>query len=169
MFTWQRPSKFSLSGMRWDPTWGTANPGSILTPSMKFITFDGSANINAMWEVDSGGLSGGPPVMVAATQTEFQSQIRPNSYQISINKSSFESVHQLEEITSTIVTLLQLFGFFITCEGSVHYKRILDDEYAKTCDGKMKLEIGSVECKVCKGAGLILCKKCAGSGYSKRL
>nr|XP_043610862.1 protein SPA, chloroplastic [Erigeron canadensis] len=36
-------------------------------------------------------------------------------------------------------------------------------------DGKMKLETGSVECKVCKGAGLILCKKCAGSGYSKRL
>ncbi|KVH90891.1 protein SPA, chloroplastic [Cynara cardunculus var. scolymus] len=36
-------------------------------------------------------------------------------------------------------------------------------------DGKMKLETGSVECKVCKGAGLILCKKCGGSGYSKRL
>ncbi|KAK9079059.1 hypothetical protein SSX86_000729 [Deinandra increscens subsp. villosa] len=36
-------------------------------------------------------------------------------------------------------------------------------------DGKMKMETGSVECKVCKGAGLILCKKCAGSGYSKRL
>ncbi|XP_076913435.1 protein BUNDLE SHEATH DEFECTIVE 2, chloroplastic-like [Bidens hawaiensis] len=36
-------------------------------------------------------------------------------------------------------------------------------------DGKMKMEMGSVECKVCKGAGLILCKKCSGSGYSKRL
>ncbi|KAJ9555550.1 hypothetical protein OSB04_010164 [Centaurea solstitialis] len=36
-------------------------------------------------------------------------------------------------------------------------------------DGRMKMETGSVECKVCKGAGLILCKKCAGSGYSKRL
>ncbi|KAK3040190.1 hypothetical protein RJ639_028440 [Escallonia herrerae] len=36
-------------------------------------------------------------------------------------------------------------------------------------DGKMKLETGLVECRVCKGAGLILCKKCAGSGYSKRL
>ncbi|CAO2166559.1 unnamed protein product [Urochloa humidicola] len=36
-------------------------------------------------------------------------------------------------------------------------------------DGKMKVENGVVECRVCKGAGLILCKKCAGSGYSKRL
>ncbi|KAK2972648.1 hypothetical protein RJ640_003026 [Escallonia rubra] len=36
-------------------------------------------------------------------------------------------------------------------------------------DGKMRLETGLVECRVCKGAGLILCKKCAGSGYSKRL
>uniref|UniRef100_A0A2P2QRP9 Uncharacterized protein n=1 Tax=Rhizophora mucronata TaxID=61149 RepID=A0A2P2QRP9_RHIMU len=38
------------------------------------------------------------------------------------------------------------------------------------CDnGKMKLEMRLVDCKVCKGAGLILCKKCAGSGYSRRL
>ncbi|KAK3162071.1 hypothetical protein QOZ80_1BG0084970 [Eleusine coracana subsp. coracana] len=36
-------------------------------------------------------------------------------------------------------------------------------------DGKMKVESGLAECRVCKGAGLILCKKCAGSGYSKRL
>ncbi|CAL4973816.1 unnamed protein product [Urochloa decumbens] len=36
-------------------------------------------------------------------------------------------------------------------------------------DGKMKVENGAVECRVCRGAGLILCKKCAGSGYSKRL
>ncbi|KAL3628898.1 hypothetical protein CASFOL_027944 [Castilleja foliolosa] len=36
-------------------------------------------------------------------------------------------------------------------------------------DGKMKVETGMVDCKVCKGAGLVLCKKCAGSGYSKRL
>ncbi|KAG6417726.1 hypothetical protein SASPL_119918 [Salvia splendens] len=36
-------------------------------------------------------------------------------------------------------------------------------------DGKMKVETGLVDCKVCKGAGLILCKKCGGSGYSKRL
>ncbi|TVU34976.1 hypothetical protein EJB05_16835 [Eragrostis curvula] len=36
-------------------------------------------------------------------------------------------------------------------------------------DGKMKVESGLVDCRVCKGAGLILCKKCAGSGYSKRL
>uniref|UniRef100_A0ACD5W3A3 Uncharacterized protein n=1 Tax=Avena sativa TaxID=4498 RepID=A0ACD5W3A3_AVESA len=36
-------------------------------------------------------------------------------------------------------------------------------------DGKMKAENGVVECRVCRGAGLILCKKCAGSGYSKRL
>ncbi|XP_051153020.1 protein SPA, chloroplastic [Andrographis paniculata] len=36
-------------------------------------------------------------------------------------------------------------------------------------DGKMKVESGLVDCKVCKGAGLILCKKCGGSGYSKRL
>ncbi|WVZ68670.1 hypothetical protein U9M48_017584 [Paspalum notatum var. saurae] len=36
-------------------------------------------------------------------------------------------------------------------------------------DGKMKVENGVVECRVCRGAGLILCKKCAGSGYSKRL
>ncbi|CAA0836026.1 thylakoid lumenal P17.1 protein [Striga hermonthica] len=36
-------------------------------------------------------------------------------------------------------------------------------------DGKMKVEAGLVDCKVCKGAGLILCKKCGGSGYSKRL
>ncbi|CAN6691951.1 unnamed protein product [Malus baccata var. baccata] len=36
-------------------------------------------------------------------------------------------------------------------------------------NGKMKLETGLVDCKVCKGAGLVLCKKCAGSGYSRRL
>ncbi|KAK1354495.1 protein disulfide-isomerase LQY1, chloroplastic [Heracleum sosnowskyi] len=36
-------------------------------------------------------------------------------------------------------------------------------------DGKMKLETGLVDCKVCKGAGLIFCKKCGGSGYSRRL
>ncbi|KAI3461225.1 hypothetical protein Pfo_017888 [Paulownia fortunei] len=36
-------------------------------------------------------------------------------------------------------------------------------------DGKMKVETGLVDCKVCKGAGLILCKKCGGSGYSRRL
>ncbi|XP_021720603.1 uncharacterized protein LOC110688198 [Chenopodium quinoa] len=36
-------------------------------------------------------------------------------------------------------------------------------------DGKMKTEKGQIDCKVCKGAGMVLCKKCAGSGYSKRL
>lgn len=36
-------------------------------------------------------------------------------------------------------------------------------------DGKMKQENGMVDCRVCKGAGLILCKKCGGSGYSRRL
>ncbi|GMI94603.1 hypothetical protein like AT3G44020 [Hibiscus trionum] len=36
-------------------------------------------------------------------------------------------------------------------------------------DGKMKQETGSIDCRVCKGAGLILCKKCGGSGYSRRL
>ncbi|KAF7037990.1 hypothetical protein CFC21_048242 [Triticum aestivum] len=36
-------------------------------------------------------------------------------------------------------------------------------------DGKMKADNGVVECRVCRGAGLILCKKCSGSGYSKRL
>eukprot|EP00262_Sarcandra_glabra_P009713 TRINITY_DN2423_c0_g7_i1.p1 TRINITY_DN2423_c0_g7~~TRINITY_DN2423_c0_g7_i1.p1 ORF type:complete len:184 (-),score=28.15 TRINITY_DN2423_c0_g7_i1:135-617(-) len=36
-------------------------------------------------------------------------------------------------------------------------------------DGKMKQETGVVDCRVCKGAGLILCKKCGGSGYSRRL
>ncbi|KAK9727078.1 hypothetical protein RND81_05G256900 [Saponaria officinalis] len=36
-------------------------------------------------------------------------------------------------------------------------------------NGKMKAETGQVDCKVCKGAGMVLCKKCAGSGYSKRL
>uniref|UniRef100_A0A7C9E354 Uncharacterized protein n=1 Tax=Opuntia streptacantha TaxID=393608 RepID=A0A7C9E354_OPUST len=36
-------------------------------------------------------------------------------------------------------------------------------------NGKMKTETGQVDCKVCKGAGLILCKKCGGSGYSRRL
>ncbi|KAJ1698347.1 hypothetical protein LUZ63_006859 [Rhynchospora breviuscula] len=36
-------------------------------------------------------------------------------------------------------------------------------------DGKMRLENGLVNCRVCKGAGLILCKKCGGSGYSRRL
>ncbi|XP_040376058.1 protein BUNDLE SHEATH DEFECTIVE 2, chloroplastic [Oryza brachyantha] len=36
-------------------------------------------------------------------------------------------------------------------------------------DGKMKVENGVVDCRVCKGAGLILCKKCSGSGYSRRL
>ncbi|XP_031100313.1 protein disulfide-isomerase LQY1, chloroplastic [Ipomoea triloba] len=36
-------------------------------------------------------------------------------------------------------------------------------------DGKMKMETGLVDCRVCKGAGLILCKKCSGSGYSRRL
>ncbi|XP_071930953.1 uncharacterized protein [Coffea arabica] len=36
-------------------------------------------------------------------------------------------------------------------------------------DGKMKMETGLVDCRVCKGAGLILCKKCGGSGYARRL
>ncbi|KAK8697682.1 hypothetical protein V6N13_113821 [Hibiscus sabdariffa] len=36
-------------------------------------------------------------------------------------------------------------------------------------DGKMKQETGFIDCRVCKGAGLILCKKCGGSGYSRRL
>ncbi|XP_078430856.1 thylakoid lumenal P17.1 protein [Wolffia australiana] len=36
-------------------------------------------------------------------------------------------------------------------------------------EGKMKMETGLVDCRVCKGTGLILCKKCGGSGYSKRL
>ncbi|KAL2536027.1 protein SPA [Forsythia ovata] len=36
-------------------------------------------------------------------------------------------------------------------------------------DGKMKLETGLVDCRVCKGTGLIFCKKCGGSGYSRRL
>ncbi|CAI9785821.1 unnamed protein product [Fraxinus pennsylvanica] len=36
-------------------------------------------------------------------------------------------------------------------------------------DGKMKLETGPVDCRVCKGTGLIFCKKCGGSGYSRRL
>ncbi|XP_062172667.1 protein BUNDLE SHEATH DEFECTIVE 2, chloroplastic isoform X2 [Alnus glutinosa] len=34
-------------------------------------------------------------------------------------------------------------------------------------NGKMKQEMGLIDCKVCKG--LILCKKCGGSGYSRRL
>ncbi|XP_042432024.1 protein BUNDLE SHEATH DEFECTIVE 2, chloroplastic-like [Zingiber officinale] len=36
-------------------------------------------------------------------------------------------------------------------------------------DGKMTQETRLVDCRVCKGAGLILCKKCGGSGYSRRL
>ncbi|CAA7048552.1 unnamed protein product [Microthlaspi erraticum] len=36
-------------------------------------------------------------------------------------------------------------------------------------EGKMKVESGIVNCKVCKGSGLIFCKKCGGSGYSRRL
>ncbi|EOA24873.1 hypothetical protein CARUB_v10018161mg [Capsella rubella] len=36
-------------------------------------------------------------------------------------------------------------------------------------EGKMKVESGMVDCKVCKGSGLIFCKKCGGSGYSRRL
>ncbi|KAG7564379.1 hypothetical protein ISN44_As10g011460 [Arabidopsis suecica] len=36
-------------------------------------------------------------------------------------------------------------------------------------EGKMKVESGMVNCKVCKGSGLIFCKKCGGSGYSRRL
>ncbi|CAK9222843.1 unnamed protein product [Sphagnum troendelagicum] len=36
-------------------------------------------------------------------------------------------------------------------------------------DGKMKTENGLGDCRVCKGAGLILCKTCKGSGYSRRL
>ncbi|XP_010503066.1 PREDICTED: uncharacterized protein LOC104780262 isoform X2 [Camelina sativa] len=36
-------------------------------------------------------------------------------------------------------------------------------------EGKMKVESGLVNCKVCKGSGLIFCKKCGGSGYSRRL
>uniref|UniRef100_A0A0D9V9V7 CR-type domain-containing protein n=1 Tax=Leersia perrieri TaxID=77586 RepID=A0A0D9V9V7_9ORYZ len=35
-------------------------------------------------------------------------------------------------------------------------------------DGKMNIENGVVECRVCRGAGLILCKKCSGSGLIKR-
>ncbi|KAH7425923.1 hypothetical protein KP509_11G077500 [Ceratopteris richardii] len=35
--------------------------------------------------------------------------------------------------------------------------------------GKMKGDAGFTDCRVCKGAGLILCRKCNGSGYSKRL
>ncbi|CDP08451.1 unnamed protein product [Coffea canephora] len=31
------------------------------------------------------------------------------------------------------------------------------------------METGLVDCRVCKGAGLILCKKCGGSGYARRL
>ncbi|GAV76995.1 hypothetical protein CFOL_v3_20467 [Cephalotus follicularis] len=38
------------------------------------------------------------------------------------------------------------------------------------CDsGKMKKEMGLVDCKVCRGAGYIFCKKCGGSGYYRRL
>ncbi|KHN23901.1 Endoglucanase 11 [Glycine soja] len=36
-------------------------------------------------------------------------------------------------------------------------------------DGKMKQEMGLINCKVYKGSGLIFCKKCGGSGYSRRL
>ncbi|XP_054818342.1 LOW QUALITY PROTEIN: protein BUNDLE SHEATH DEFECTIVE 2, chloroplastic [Prosopis cineraria] len=36
-------------------------------------------------------------------------------------------------------------------------------------NGKMMQDKGLTDCRVCKGAGLILCKKCGGSGYSKRL
>ncbi|XP_021892608.1 uncharacterized protein LOC110810683 [Carica papaya] len=36
-------------------------------------------------------------------------------------------------------------------------------------NGKMMQETRMVDCKVCKGAGLIFCKKCGGSGYSRRL
>ncbi|KAL1188629.1 Protein BUNDLE SHEATH DEFECTIVE 2 [Cardamine amara subsp. amara] len=36
-------------------------------------------------------------------------------------------------------------------------------------EGKMKVESGIVDCKVCKGSGLMFCKKCGGSGYSRRL
>ncbi|CAI9105874.1 OLC1v1004895C1 [Oldenlandia corymbosa var. corymbosa] len=36
-------------------------------------------------------------------------------------------------------------------------------------DGKMKVEARLVDCKVCKGSGLIFCKKCGGSGYARRL
>ncbi|KAF3511656.1 uncharacterized protein LOC111211609 isoform X2 [Brassica napus] len=36
-------------------------------------------------------------------------------------------------------------------------------------NGKMKVDSGIVDCKVCKGSGLIFCKKCGGSGYSRRL
>ncbi|KAF8106714.1 hypothetical protein N665_0134s0002 [Sinapis alba] len=36
-------------------------------------------------------------------------------------------------------------------------------------EGKMKVDSGMVDCKVCKGSGLIFCKKCGGSGYSRRL
>ncbi|KAI5079574.1 hypothetical protein GOP47_0005053 [Adiantum capillus-veneris] len=35
--------------------------------------------------------------------------------------------------------------------------------------GKMKGESGLTDCRVCRGAGLILCRKCSGSGYSRRL
>ncbi|ESQ49501.1 hypothetical protein EUTSA_v10021645mg [Eutrema salsugineum] len=36
-------------------------------------------------------------------------------------------------------------------------------------EGKMKVESGMVNCKICKGSGLIFCKKCGGSGYRRRL
>ncbi|XP_027062739.1 uncharacterized protein [Coffea arabica] len=36
-------------------------------------------------------------------------------------------------------------------------------------DGKMKMETGIVDCRVCKDAGLMLRKKCGGSGYARRL
>lgn len=36
-------------------------------------------------------------------------------------------------------------------------------------EGKMKGESGLTDCRVCRGAGLILCKNCGGTGYSKRL
>jgi len=36
-------------------------------------------------------------------------------------------------------------------------------------DGKMSTEKGRQDCRVCRGAGLVLCKKCNGTGYSTRL
>ncbi|KAK8942804.1 hypothetical protein KSP39_PZI009048 [Platanthera zijinensis] len=36
-------------------------------------------------------------------------------------------------------------------------------------NGKMKQDTGFVDCRACKGAGLLLCKRCGGSGYSRRL
>ncbi|KAM0951952.1 hypothetical protein DsansV1_C03g0031271 [Dioscorea sansibarensis] len=107
----------------------------------------------------------------------FRSAYIPKRRPFSRPAASFYAVGRPIDTQTLIVTATVLaavaFSLFLGLKGDpVPCERCAGNGGTKCVfcnNGKMKQETGLVDCRVCKGAGLILCKRCGGSGYSRRL